>query len=101
MSQEPLRCGWPSHFIIETRDQYGDEIFVPGIKVSGVGPLNVGVSQFGQSRLFFCSPDRSESLPRQQPYLGGQSEDAHEVPQRLAVSGRGRTASENRLRVHL
>ncbi|XP_058468268.1 E3 ubiquitin-protein ligase highwire isoform X2 [Malaya genurostris] len=34
MSQEPLRCGWPSHFIIETRDQYGDEIFVPGIKVS-------------------------------------------------------------------
>ncbi|EDO64470.1 AGAP011177-PA, partial [Anopheles gambiae str. PEST] len=33
----PLRAGWPSHFRLETRDQYGEEIFVPGIKVgSGI-----------------------------------------------------------------
>uniref|UniRef100_A0A182N2D5 RCR-type E3 ubiquitin transferase n=1 Tax=Anopheles dirus TaxID=7168 RepID=A0A182N2D5_9DIPT len=29
----PLRAGWPSHFRLETRDQYGEEIFVPGIKI--------------------------------------------------------------------
>lgn len=32
--QEPLRCGWPTQFIIETKDQYGNEVYAPNINVS-------------------------------------------------------------------
>ncbi|XP_058840925.1 E3 ubiquitin-protein ligase highwire [Topomyia yanbarensis] len=64
MSQEPLRCGWPSHFIIETRDQYGDEIFVPGIKIEVKASLGSNLISDSNRKLHMKS--RNDSL-----YLGG------------------------------
>ncbi|XP_055618511.1 E3 ubiquitin-protein ligase highwire isoform X2 [Toxorhynchites rutilus septentrionalis] len=64
MSQEPLRCGWPSHFIIETRDQYGDEIFVPGIKIEVKACLGSNLISESNRKLHMKS--RNDSL-----YLGG------------------------------
>ncbi|KAL1403505.1 hypothetical protein quinque_014092 [Culex quinquefasciatus] len=64
MSQEPLRCGWPSHFIIETRDQYGDEIFVPGIKIEVKASLGSNLISEGNRKMHMKS--RNDSL-----YLGG------------------------------
>ncbi|XP_062536745.1 E3 ubiquitin-protein ligase highwire-like [Armigeres subalbatus] len=64
MSQEPLRCGWPSHFIIETRDQYGDEIFVPGIKIEVKASL--GSNLISESNRKVHMKSRNDSL-----YLGG------------------------------
>ncbi|XP_055587703.1 E3 ubiquitin-protein ligase highwire isoform X4 [Uranotaenia lowii] len=64
MSQEPLRCGWPSHFIIETRDQYGDEIFVPGIKIEVKASL--GSNMISESNRKLHMKSRNDSL-----YLGG------------------------------
>ncbi|XP_055524898.1 E3 ubiquitin-protein ligase highwire isoform X3 [Wyeomyia smithii] len=63
MSQEPLRCGWPSHFIIETRDQYGDEIFVPGIKIEVKASLGSNILSENNRKLHMKS--RYDSL-----YLG-------------------------------
>lgn len=30
---EPVRYGWPTHLTIITRDQYGDPVYVPNLKV--------------------------------------------------------------------
>lgn len=31
--QEPLRCGWPTQLTIVTRDQYGDLVYIPDLKI--------------------------------------------------------------------
>lgn len=30
---EPVRYGWPTHLTVITRDQYGDPVYVPNLKV--------------------------------------------------------------------
>lgn len=30
---EPVRFGWPTHLTVITRDQYGDPVYVPNLKV--------------------------------------------------------------------
>lgn len=32
--QEPITYGWPTQLAIITRDQYGDSVYVPNLKVS-------------------------------------------------------------------
>lgn len=31
---EPVRFGWPTHLTVITRDQYGDPVYVPNLKVT-------------------------------------------------------------------
>lgn len=31
---EPVRYGWPTHLTVITRDQYGDQVYVPNLKVT-------------------------------------------------------------------
>lgn len=31
---DPVRYGWPTHLTVITRDQYGDPVYVPNLKVS-------------------------------------------------------------------
>lgn len=31
--EEPVRFGWPKHLTVITRDQYGDPVYVPNLKV--------------------------------------------------------------------
>lgn len=31
---DPVRYGWPTHLTVVTRDQYGDQVYVPNLKVT-------------------------------------------------------------------
>lgn len=42
--QDPIQSGWPSKLVIETRDQYGEIVYVPNIKIQLKVTLNSNFS---------------------------------------------------------
>lgn len=34
MNKDDIRCGWPTVITVQTKDQYGDVVHVPNMKVT-------------------------------------------------------------------
>ncbi|XP_056648043.1 E3 ubiquitin-protein ligase MYCBP2 isoform X1 [Diorhabda sublineata] len=60
-SREDLRCGWPAIIMVLTRDQYGDMVFVPNMKVEvkamPIDKKEIGDGDVGRKMRRISQPD--------------------------------------------
>lgn len=58
--EEPVRYGWPTELTIVTRDQYGDPVYVPNLKVRlNLFPKIKNVPKL--QNIFLCEIDSNKS----------------------------------------
>lgn len=43
LNKDDIRCGWPTTITVQTKDQYGDVVHVPNMKVCLVSNVNFQV----------------------------------------------------------